>query len=108
MTSAKTLVFKIASLVLTFVLVASVFASLRTSSYSFTFQGFIEFLQTTPNISLDGISTFNSNAAEYANIPFIGPIILFLSGVLSIIAYAAVGILNLILFATWCLGYIFV
>lgn len=106
--SGYTLVSGIFRLIIIILLFFALFRALIGSSYSLTFTSFLNYLQNSPIISTDWLKTFSLWGDSLASIPIIGGALRFLTNIVSVAAFSALGVCQIVVYIVWLARWLFV
>ena len=90
-----------------FMLLIMVYKALSGSVTSFTFTSILNSLDSAPTIDMSFLRTFSENSAVY-DIPIIGAFLRTISGIVSVSLWLVLGIIQVILYIAWVVGFLFV
>lgn len=99
-------IFRIFSIVLLLVLVTSLIMKLQGNSGTLTFESFINFLSTAPQIS-PSFAVIPKFTADIGIFQFFADFINYLSTIVNILVFLFKNLLNLVTYVVWFFGWVF-
>ena len=100
------IVFRVLAIAMFIILVGTLVMKLQGNSSTLTFQSFIEFLQTAPQISPD-FAVIPKFTSEIGIFQFFADFINYLGTIINILVFLFKNLANLVLYVVWFFGWMF-